>query len=599
MDLVKEAHFVSISAHPRLDSCSETVSNQTKQLIIAFSIRGQNSTSFCKDLTDEFASWQIENPEQLHQKILDLLSFTRQKRLEIEFSLSLLSGESIIFATYSGEVVLKRNGQVRKILESTKEIKIIVGNFKDNDQIILINKSAGIIEDQIVEMLKKGVSLEKLISEISLLQQDHQNLNESISFLTYKPKINEIRKTAFDYKEIIAKVLKAKIFLKKIYEILKKILKFIKKIFFKLKNQDKKKLAIATAIFLLFSFSLFGFVAITNGQNKKTTQNVIGKIAEINKNTANINQLISEQPISARENAQKSLASLENLKKEKNTKESSKLIELEINKLKSLITEISGNNSLDKLSVAYNLENFLATKIEVKADEIFLLETNGQEILRIKNDQSKEKIALTNNEKIRDFTVSEKKLFALSSGIKMLDLSKNDQIFTEIKQEGESDKTGEFLSSFGPYLYLSNKDKRNVYRYYYNEDKLSDPIGWLIDKQGLNFDNISNLMVDGDLWMAFKTGDLLKFSKGSKTDFQFKGIVQIPNSPIIISSNEASNSIAILEKQNKRLLIFTKDGQLINEIKSNELAGVSSIAFSSDGKKVYAVSGSVIYGLEI
>jgi uncharacterized protein YjiK len=96
-----------------------------------------------------------------------------------------------------------------------------------------------------------------------------------------------------------------------------------------------------------------------------------------------------------------------------------------------------------------------------------------------------------------------------------------------------------------------------------------------------------------------KNGSLLKFSKGSTADFQIKGVSQVLNSPIILSSNEASNFIAVLEKQNKRLLILTKDGQLLNEIKSNELAGVNSIALTSDGKKVFAVSGSVIYDIGI
>jgi len=351
-------------------------------------------------------------------------------------------------------------------------------------------------------------------------------------------------------------------------------------------------------LFLLMA-SLFTFITISKNQNQKIIQNITAKIVEISKNTNNIEQLVLEQPLQAREIAQKSLTSLEALKNEKNNKDSLKLIEAEINKTQALIAEISSNNALDQLSIAYNLDDFLASKIEIKDKQIFLLENSGQEILHIKADQSREKISLKNNEKIKDFTVTENKLFILSSGLYMLDLSANEQTFTKVKEEGESDKNGEFLSSFGPYLYLLNKDKRNIYRYYYNNDQLSDPIGWLIDKQGVNFDNINDLMVDGDLWLGFKDGNVLKFSKGTAATFQMKGISQLPTNPVILSSNETSNFVAILEKQNKRLLILTKDGQLLREIKSNELAGVSSIALSDDEKKVYALSGSTIYEVEI
>lgn len=590
---MKEAHFVSILAYPRLDACTQALVNQDKQLTIAFSLKGENATDFCKDLSGELQNWQITSPEQLHQQILDLLSFTRTKNLELEFALSLLTGEKVIFATYSGMIILKRNGQVRKILASDKEIKIIVGNFKDNDQIILANQASLPIEAELSTMLESEISLEKLISEMSIIAQQNNNLGESLAFLTYKDKVSELPTSpvtrTFRFKKAWQKI---KIFSQKIQQLIKKIVTW-------LQNQDRQKLTRGALLMTAIVVILIISIIIGQRQKQKTITNINSKIANITENISNINQLVLEQPLLARESAQKSLNELDVLKKEKNNSDSLKLIEAQITKLQNLIAEISGNNSLDKLSVAYNLDNFLAKKIEVQNGEIFLLENNDREILRIKKDQSQEKISLTGEGKIRAFSISENKLFILSTGIKMLDLSKNEQAFTDVKAEGESDKNGELLSSFGPYLYLLNRDKRNIYRYYYKDDQLSDPIGWLVDKQGINFDNISDLMVDGDLWLGTKNGDLLKFAKGSRTDLQIKGLTQMPNSPLILSSNEAIGFVAILEKQNKRLLILTKDGQLISEIKSNELSGANSIAFDDDGKRIYVLSGSVIYSIEM
>lgn len=598
---MKEAQFVSVLAHPRLDFCSEVVTNQDKQLTIAYSLKGQNATSFCKDLANTFSTWQITTPEQLHQKILDLLVFIRQEKLELEFALSLLDRERIIFATYSGQVILKRNQQVKKILVSLNEIKIVTGLFKDNDQIILINKTGSILSDTILKMLEENVSLEKLISEISLLQEKYKNNGTSLAFLTHQEKIDEIiEKPKFDFVQLVTSTSQTiKKILTKILDFTKKIPSFLKKIYTWVKNQNKKKLlTIFISCTIITIFLLITFVLL-NKQKQTIVSNIQEKIVIINKDTQNIDQLVLQQPLTAREKAQKSLQAMETLKKEKNNRESLKLIETEINKLQEIITKISGDNSLDQLSIAYNLDNFLGTKVEVKDNLIFILENSGQEILKITPDQNKEKIILENNEKIRDFTVSENKLFVLSNGIKMLDLESNEKKFINIKEEGESDKDAEHLSSFGPYLYLVNQNKRNIYRYYYNADKLSDPIGWLIDKQGLNFENISDLVVDGDLWLGDGSGKLSKFSKGYTADFQIAGLSILPNSTISLSTNENINTVAVLEKQNKRLLILTKDGQLISEIKSNELAGVSSIAFNNDGKKIYALSGSVIYEVEL
>lgn len=587
---MKEAHFVSILTHPRLDVCAQTAHNQDKSLVITFLLKGQNATSFSKDLLADFLTWQINSPEQLHQKILDLLSFVRQKQLEIEFALSLLGEKNIIFACYDGAIILKRNGQSKKILDGQQEIKIIVGNFKDNDQIILINKSAMKVEEYILSLLESNVSLEKLVGEISLIKQEQTDLNESLAFLTYKERvlISQEKKIKIDLKKILNKL---QIFAKKIIFI-------VKKIYLRLKNQNRKKLMIWLAIFLTLTFLSFTTVALAQNQKAKTTQNIKDKIVEIEQNQVDIEQLTLEQPLQAREIAGQRLQLLQALKEEKNNSESLKLIDSEIEKVERLIEKIAGENSLDKLSIAYNLNDFIGKKIVTKNSEIFILENSGQEILRIKSDGNQEKISLEDRATIRDFTVTENKLFILGSGLKMLDLQ-NNQGFVSIKEEGESDKNGELLSSFGPYLYLLNREKRNIYRYYYNQDQLSEPIGWLVDKSKLNFDNINQLLVDGDLWLGMKNGNVNKFSKGYPVDWQMQGVKQLPENPILIGSNEESNLLVVLEKQNKRILVLTKDGQLISEIKSNELSGVSDIALNQNGELIYVLSGSVIYDVKI
>ncbi len=604
---MKEAQFVSILAHPRLDFCSEVIASQNKQLVVAYSLKGQNATSFCKDLASEFTSWQINNPEQLHQKILDLLVFTRQKDLEIELAASWLHQEQIVFVTYSGQVILQRNGQVRPILSSRAEVKIILGPFRTGDQIILVNQAGAVLAEKILasaSLNAKENSLEKIVSELSLMQEEIKNLGTSLAILNYQEKISQNpAKTKFEINKLVPLITQVLSYLKKviakIYFFGKKIHLFLKKIYIWLKNQNKKKLLISLIIFLVLLGGVFGTFTLLNRQKQQIIHNIQNQIIAINSEIENIDQLVLKQPLTAREKAQKSLQALEALKKEKNNRDSLQLIDQEIQKLQTTINQISGENSLDRLSIAFNLENFLGNKIVVANQQIFILENSGQEILKINADRSQEKLSLNSNQQIRDFTVSDGKLFILSNGIQMLDLQKNEKEFKEIKVAGESDKNAEHFSSFGPYLYLVNKEKRNIYRYYYNADQLSEPIGWLVDKQGINFENISDLVVDGDLWLGDKSGRLLKFSKGYATDFQIAGLSNLLTSTVSLSTGENNNSLAILEKQNKRLVVITKDGQLINEIKSNELAGVSSIAFNTDNQKIYALSGSVVYEVEL
>ena len=75
-------------------------------------------------------------------------------------------------------------------------------------------------------------------------------------------------------------------------------------------------------------------------------------------------------------------------------------------------------------------------------------------------------------------------------------------LYGQLKEEGDSDRGGTFLQVYSSYLYIFNPEKRNIYRYVVKDGKLSEPIGWLIDKQNLDFTNIESMIIDGDVWLS-------------------------------------------------------------------------------------------------
>lgn len=588
---MKEAQFVSILAPPRLDSCAVALKTQDLQLSMVFALSGNSATSFAKDLEAECKTWLITSPEELHQKILDLLSSVRQKNLEIELALCWLSLPQIVFSTYSGEIILKRNGVVKKLLFSQGEIKLIVGNFRENDQIVLSNLLSANTLTYLTSLLESEISTEKLIGELTLLRQEQEKSTDSVVFVNYVDSISqEIEsKKGIDWQIITRKII----------SVFKKIGHSTKKIYKSIKKQGRRKILIALSILVGLALLIVGINSLINYQQAKAATETSRQITAIKGEETDFAELLLSKPLEARERANQQLQALQALRENNNNKTSLDLINAEIASLEKLIADISAENSLDQLTVSHNLGNFLAQKMIMKDGNIFLLENNNQDILWIKNDQTKETLRLPDNNRVRDLTFSEGKLFVLSQGIWLLDLNSSDRQFNRIKVEGESDRAAEIMQSYGPYLYLLNKEKRNIYRYHYNDDELSEPIGWLIDKQGISFENLSDVLVDGDLWVSSKDGEILKFSRGSKLEWQIAGLKDLPDSSLLLAQNENANQLAALEKQKRRLLLLTKEGQLISEIKSNELAGVTSLAFDQSGQKLYALSGSVIYELNL
>ena len=608
--LVKKASFIPILGQTQFHNYSNVVSNVEQNLVFSFSVKGKNASSFGKEIGKKVEEWELDSAQKLHQEILDLLSFCRDENLEIEFATSLLIDHKIAFATFSGEILLKRNGQTKNILASDNEIAFVIGSFLIDDQIVLLNKSAQELSRDITELLNVNVSQEKLVSQITIENSKSHN-NNAIAFVEYlKEEIKSNKK--FDLKDFLNRSKNLIITVsKKIIFIFKKIFNFLKKNLKALKEMDKKKLRNRILIFLAAFILIFAFFSFRNSQNKKAIQKTETNISNILSKMESIDTIIASEPITARQITTNTLSELEELNKITDNKNAQELIQVEIEKLQKLINEISGENNLDKLSVAYDLSQkspeFLANKIKIKENDLYILGNNGQEILKINLSNSTNNIQSIKSETtIRDLTISEGNIFFLETGISMLQSSEipNNEDFNldnleELKEEGDSDRSGEFLNSFGPYLYLVNTEKRNIYRYYYNNDELSDPIGWLIDKSGISFDQISSFLVNGDLYLAFKNGEIMKFEKGEPLDFQIQGLENAFEESLILAGQEEIDKVAILEKKNKRLVIISADGQVFSEIKSNELAAVSDIALSKDGQSIYAISGSVVYKIQI
>ena len=473
----------------------------------------------------------------------------------------------------------------------------------------MLNKSAQELSRDIIELLNVNVSQEKLVSQITIENSKSHN-NNAIAFVEYQREKKHNNKK-FNFLEFINKSKTATLTLsKKIILISKKIFNFVKKNFQALKAMDKKKLRNRILLVLASILIVFFVFFFRNKQKQKTITTTQSSITNILSKMDNIEKTVETEPITARQISDVTLSELEELNKITDNRDAKKLIENEIEKIQQLINEISGENSLDRLSVAYDLSQkspqFLAEKIKIKNDSLYVLEKNGQEILKINlNDPSKKIQSLKLDTTVRDFSINEEGIYFLENGISFTELSKIPEEDSELnnleqlKEEGDSDRTGLYLNSYGPYLYLVNPEKRNIYRYYHNNDQLSDPIGWLINKEGVSFDNISHLMVNGDVYLTFKSGKIMKFEKGEALDFQVQGLENPFESSIIIAGQEEIDKIAVLEKKNKRIVILSNEGQVFSEIKSNELAAVNDLAISKDASIVYAISGSIIYQIKL
>lgn len=563
--------------------------NRQENLIIAFSLQGQDAHFFGKDLQLKMANWQINNAEKLHLALLDLNKECRLNKLQLNFAISLKLNKQLILVCQGGSILLKRHQQIKELLKSQNEINMVVGQYFDDDQLLLIagNQSLG----QVVIEKNRNLSLEDILEQ-KLENYLKNNFKTVLLLWHYQTK----ERVAWTKKFSQCQSGFGKI--KKIPDLAKNCWGKIKN----LRQEQKKRYRNIFLLTIVIIFLLLIAILIARYQHQKSLTKINQEIISLIVSDEELAKLSASQPVLAREKIKESQINLEQLLAETNSLTARKRIEEEINQLELKASTLTSENNLDQLVIYSNwyddYPNFLANKILTNAQGILVANDQKNQLLLITD---KNNFQLWENN-FQDFAIDRSNteklnLFIKNQGIQYLDWE--NKILTELKSEGDSDRDGLLLESYQNYLYLLNSEKRNIYRYTFRDGELSEAIGWLVDKQGINFTNISDMNIDGNLWLTFKDGQIIKFNRGYQEEFSLSGLEQLPSNSLLIATQENSEKIVFLEKANNRLIVTTQDGQLISEIKSNELAGVSDIVLANDGQSCFALSGSVIYQIQL
>lgn len=589
MRIVQELILLPLLAKSQAHYFVGFLKNRQENLIMVLSLQGPDAHFFGKDLQMRLSNWQFNSAEKIHLALLDLNKECRLKKLQLNFALSLKVGKKIILACQGGSILLKRHQQLKELISSRSEINMLIGQYIEDDQFLLIagNHQLG----QVIIEKNRNYPLE-LIIEQKLNDYFKNNFNTALLLWHYQHK-KEVSWTE--------KLTKLKIIFLKIKKIPQKIKEFVLKI--KNLRQEQKKRYQKIFLLIILAIVLISTAFLSwRYLERKNLEKVNNEINALILSDEELEQLSSRQPVLAREKIQENQDQLSQLLVEYNSLLVKKRIEEKIQELETRAEELASENNLDQLLIYSNwYENypdFLGNKIIASPQGLLVANNQTNQLLLINDNNNFAQWAINFSDFSIDSSSSERlKIFIKDQGIKYLDWQ--DQSSFALKIEGDSDRDAQLVESYQNFLYLLNPEKRNIYRYTLTDGELSEAIGWLIDKQNINFSEISDMSIDGDLWLSFKDGKIMKFSRGYQEDFALTGLEQLPSDSVKIASQENSDKIVFLDKSNNRLIVSTKEGQLISEIKSNELAGVSDITLSNDGQSCLALSGSVIYQIHI
>lgn len=179
--------------------------------------------------------------------------------------------------------------------------------------------------------------------------------------------------------------------------------------------------------------------------------------------------------------------------------------------------------------------------------------------------------------------------------------SKKAQLVVE-KEETWGDLAS--LVSYGGNLYLLDRQISDeggggqIWKYIGGETTFSSRREYLAPDIKPDFSQVQKMAIDGSVWVLFPDR-ISKFTSGRPDSFVTSGLEGSFGQPKAIFTNEKCQNLYLLDAQNKKILVLGKDGTYQAQYEAEEIAQAQDLVVSEEEKKIFLLSGSKIYYIEL
>ena len=170
---------------------------------------------------------------------------------------------------------------------------------------------------------------------------------------------------------------------------------------------------------------------------------------------------------------------------------------------------------------------------------------------------------------------------------------------------GGKDKLGspQLVKSFGGNLYVVDTKNGQIWRYRPGDKGFEgQPEPYFAANTKVDLTGVQSIDIDGNVWLLFADGRLLKFYGGEQKPFELKGLPDPLSAPAAIAAQADGDLIYIADSGNGRILEFTKDGQFQRQFRpaqGNSLQGIRDLFLDETGDKFYIVTGDKLWKADV
>lgn len=154
------------------------------------------------------------------------------------------------------------------------------------------------------------------------------------------------------------------------------------------------------------------------------------------------------------------------------------------------------------------------------------------------------------------------------------------------------------IAIYSQRLYALDTQNNMIYRHSTTQNGFGVGNAWLIGEEQNLRDGV-DLTIDGSIYVLKQNGEVYKFTKGLREDFQIQGVNPALTSADRIFTYNEWNNIYILDRSQNRILAIDKQGNLIRQYMVENMGqNVDMIVEETQGY-IYLLSDNRLYQIEI
>lgn len=508
--------------------------------------------------------------------------------------------ENVLFlgCTGQGTVMIKRQQKLGRLLTGSATAKgkvapgdVFIFHSDKFDSLVDMEKKARIFSGENLEDMEEEIASHILGNSDALggavLAFTITSVKENETLLNNNKGLSGVKKLAGQRGELFTN----------------KIKEFLNYIINRRQSKNRKKfITVSTILVLLLIFSIIN--NLRNSQTKTRRQQLTEVMEMVSQQYDEGVSLIDLNPIRARELLSSSKLSLAKLLKEtkKNSPEYKSINEW-LGKVSSAEVSAYKIYKLTAVPLFFDINLVkpggegasIASYKQLKV----ILDTKNKTLYLLSTDTKKAAVLAGEN------LVKDAKTVALhgdiayilnSEGIFGIDIKSKTAKEAVKKDEQWGNIT--HLAAFGGNLYLLDKTNNSIWKYIATDFGFSSIKSYINPGVNINFSHAGKMSIDGSIWVP--DGQIIyKFTDGQPEQFVLRGFSETVGNIDDFYTSDSENNFYILDKSLARIIVFDKDGYYQSQYQWEDLKTASDIVVTEDEDKIFILSGSKIYAIDI